>query len=102
MEELKKQCAIVLAGGSGSRMQSTTKKQYLLINGKPLIFYALKQFQDSFIDEIVLVVAKGETDYCKKESRFQASGSVFRVDSSYRKKISSNSKLWKYESKPYV
>lgn len=39
------------------------------------------------------------SDYCKKESRFQASGSVFRVDSSYRKKISSNSKLWKYESK---
>lgn len=59
--------AVVLAGGSGSRMHTKTAKQYLLLNGKPLIYYALRQFQDSAVDRIVLVVAAGQEDYCKKE-----------------------------------
>lgn len=59
--------AVVLAGGSGSRMQTKTAKQYLLLNGKPLIYYALRQFQDSAVDRIVLVVAAGQEDYCQKE-----------------------------------
>ena len=59
--------AVVLAGGSGSRMNTKTAKQYLLINGKPLIYYALRQFEDSGVEKIVLVVAKGQEDYCRKE-----------------------------------
>lgn len=59
--------AVVLAGGSGSRMQTKTAKQYLLLNGKPLIYYALRQFQDSRVDRIVLVTAAGQEDYCQKE-----------------------------------
>ena len=39
--------AVVLAAGSGSRMRSKTAKQYMLLNGKPLIYYALAQFQES-------------------------------------------------------
>lgn len=59
--------AIVLAAGSGKRMGSSTKKQYLLIKEKPVIYYALKTFQDSFVDEIVLVVSPGDIAYCKEE-----------------------------------
>lgn len=59
--------AVVLAAGSGKRMGSSTKKQYMLIDGKPVIYYALKTFQDSFIDEIVLVVSQEDMDYCRKE-----------------------------------
>lgn len=59
--------AVVLAGGSGSRMNTKTAKQYLLLNGKPLIYYALRQFQDSAVEKIVLVVAEGQEDYCRKE-----------------------------------
>ena len=59
--------AVVLAGGSGSRMNTKTAKQYLLLNGKPLIYYALRQFQDSTVEKIVLVVAAGQEDYCRKE-----------------------------------
>ena len=62
-----KTAAIVLAAGSGKRMQSDVKKQYLLLNGKPLIYYALETFQRSFIDEIILVAAPGEVTYCKEE-----------------------------------
>lgn len=62
-----KTAAIVLAAGSGSRMRSNIKKQYMEINGKPLIYYALKAFEDSFTDEVVLVVSPGDIDYCKAE-----------------------------------
>lgn len=59
--------AVVLAAGSGSRMNTKTAKQYLLLNGKPLIYYALRQFQDSTVEKIVLVVAEGQEDYCRAE-----------------------------------
>lgn len=59
--------AIVLAAGRGKRMQSDIQKQYLLLKGKPLLYYALKTFQDSFIDGIVLVTGAGEEAYCKRE-----------------------------------
>lgn len=59
--------AVVLAAGSGSRMNQKIAKQYLPLDGKPLIYYALRQFQDSAVEKIVLVVAPGQEDYCKKE-----------------------------------
>lgn len=37
--------AIILAGGSGSRMNSDVAKQYMHINGKEVIFYSLDTFQ---------------------------------------------------------
>lgn len=62
-----KTAAVVLAAGSGKRMGSSTKKQYMLIDGRPVIYYSLKAFQDSFVDEIVLVVSPGDVTFCKKE-----------------------------------
>lgn len=62
----KKITAIVLAGGKGNRMGGETPKQYLMLENKPLIYYALKTFEESIVDEIVLVVGKGEQEYCKK------------------------------------
>ena len=59
--------AIVLAAGQGKRMQSKVHKQYLLIQNKPVIYYALQVFENSFINDVVLVVGKGEEEYCKKE-----------------------------------
>ncbi len=59
--------AIVLAAGKGSRMHSETPKQYMELLGKPLIYYSLRTFEDSFVDEIVLVVSPGDEDYCKEQ-----------------------------------
>ena len=59
--------AIVLAAGSGKRMNSKVHKQYLLMNGKPVLYYSLKAFEESNVDKIVLVVGAGEIEYCKKE-----------------------------------
>ncbi|MBQ8280511.1 MAG: 2-C-methyl-D-erythritol 4-phosphate cytidylyltransferase [Roseburia sp.] len=62
-----KTTAIVLAGGSGKRMNSKVHKQYLLINEKPVLYYSLKAFEDSQVSDIILVVGAGEVEYCKKD-----------------------------------
>jgi 2-C-methyl-D-erythritol 4-phosphate cytidylyltransferase len=59
--------AIVLAGGSGKRMGGDIPKQYLPLCGKPLLYYPLQTFQESDVDEVVLVVAPGDEAYCRKE-----------------------------------
>lgn len=65
----KKYCtAIVLAAGSGRRMGTKIHKQYLLLGGKPVLYYSMKAFQDSeIIDEIILVCGEGEEKYCREE-----------------------------------
>lgn len=62
-----KTVAVVLAAGSGSRMNSDVKKQYMEVGGKPLIYYSLKTFEESIIDDIVLVVSRGDIDYVRTE-----------------------------------
>lgn len=63
----KKCTAIVLAAGKGTRMGSDVAKQYLMLCGKPLLCYALQTFEDSFIDEVILVTSPDELDYCKEQ-----------------------------------
>lgn len=64
---MKKTVAIVLAAGQGKRMNSKVHKQYLLLKDKPVLYYSIKAFEDSFIDEIILVVGKDEIPYCQNE-----------------------------------
>ncbi len=63
----KKITAIVLAAGSGRRMGGDIPKQYMELSGKPVIYYSLKVFQDSVVDDIVLVVSDEYIEYCRKE-----------------------------------
>jgi len=65
----KKKCtAIVLAAGQGKRMGTKVQKQYLEIDGKPVLYYSLYAFeQSSIIDEIILVVGENQTKYCQTE-----------------------------------
>lgn len=67
MNKKRRTAAIVLAAGSGKRMGGSTKKQYMLIKEKPVVYYSLKAFQESFVDEIVLVVSPGDMAFCQKE-----------------------------------
>lgn len=63
-----KNVAIVLAGGRGSRMKSQVKKQYLLIGGRPVLWYSLHTLQQcSRIDGIVLVCGSGEVEQCRQQ-----------------------------------
>lgn len=59
--------AVVLAAGSGSRMKSKVKKQFMDLMGKPLVYYALKAFQESPVDHIILVTGEDAIAYCKEE-----------------------------------
>ena len=65
----KKRCtAIILAAGQGKRMGADVQKQYIELEGKPVIYYSLKAFQDSeIIDDIILVVgSEKEIHDCSK------------------------------------
>ena len=60
--------AIVLAAGSGKRMGTKVHKQYLLMGGRPVLYYSLHTFQESvLIDEVILVCGSGEEEYCRRE-----------------------------------
>jgi len=59
--------AIVLAGGRGKRMESDVQKQYMELLGRPLIYYSLAAFEESDVDNVVLVTGAGEEEYCRKE-----------------------------------
>lgn len=59
--------AIVLAGGSGRRMNSDTKKQYLKIQGKPMLYYSLAAFEKSDVEKIIIVVSPGDEQYCLEQ-----------------------------------
>ena len=54
-------CAVVPAGGLGTRMGGAVPKQFLNLNGKPILYYTLKALQESgLISELILVVPKKE------------------------------------------
>ncbi|MBC7828391.1 MAG: 2-C-methyl-D-erythritol 4-phosphate cytidylyltransferase [Chitinophagaceae bacterium] len=58
-----KKYAVIVAGGSGTRMGSSVPKQFLNLHGKPVLWYTLTTFLNAYADlEIVLVVAE---DYLK-------------------------------------
>ena len=67
MENGKRYTAIVLAAGSGRRMQSDTPKQFMELCGHPLVYYSLYAFEKSPVDDIILVTGKDDVSYCRKE-----------------------------------
>ncbi|MBQ7359623.1 MAG: 2-C-methyl-D-erythritol 4-phosphate cytidylyltransferase [Lachnospiraceae bacterium] len=65
---MDKMIAVVLAAGAGKRMNSKVAKQYIELNEKPVLWYALQAFsQSELVSRIVLVVGHGEEDYVQKE-----------------------------------
>ncbi len=59
--------AIIPAAGSGIRMESKRAKQFLSLDGKPILALTLEPFQESTVDAIILVVPLDDLEYCKKE-----------------------------------
>lgn len=58
--------AVILAAGKGKRMGTEVAKQYLEVNEKPILYYSIKAFEESKVDEILLVVGDGEEEYCRE------------------------------------
>jgi 2-C-methyl-D-erythritol 4-phosphate cytidylyltransferase len=69
----KTKIAVVVAGGKGERMQTDIPKQFIEINGKPILMYTLDVFflYDKSI-QLIVVLPKGQInswkDLCKKHS----------------------------------
>ncbi len=59
--------AIILSGGIGSRMGINIPKQYVIVDGQPIINYCLKTFiDDENIDAIVIGVANEWMNFIKE------------------------------------
>ena len=55
--------AIIVAGGSGTRMGSNLPKQFMLLKDKPVLYYTLKSFLESYNDlQVILVLPVDYTD----------------------------------------
>jgi 2-C-methyl-D-erythritol 4-phosphate cytidylyltransferase len=54
--------AIIVAGGSGSRMLSEVPKQFMLLNGQPIIIHTVKRFLAVADLEIVVVLPEAHLD----------------------------------------
>lgn len=48
--------AIIIAGGTGNRMGNEVPKQFMLLNGKPVLMYSIEQFYKHDKDTKIIVV----------------------------------------------
>jgi 2-C-methyl-D-erythritol 4-phosphate cytidylyltransferase len=62
-----KTIAIIPSAGSGIRMSTDLRKQYLELNNMPILAMTAEKFEKcELIDSIILVVPAGDIDFCKK------------------------------------
>ncbi|MBR5177207.1 MAG: 2-C-methyl-D-erythritol 4-phosphate cytidylyltransferase [Lachnospiraceae bacterium] len=59
--------AIIVAAGTGRRMNSSVKKQYMEIAGAPVLYHTLTAFEKSDVDEIVIVTGEDEIPYVREQ-----------------------------------
>lgn len=60
--------ALIAAAGKGQRMGGRVRKQFISLRGMPLLYYALKAFEEfEGIEHMYLVLDEGDFDYCKRE-----------------------------------
>lgn len=52
--------AVIVAGGTGTRMGSKAPKQFMLLKGKPVLYYSIKAFLDAYDDLQVILVLPAE------------------------------------------
>lgn len=55
--------ALIVAGGSGTRMETNVPKQFLLLAGKPILMHTIEAFYNSDISHIILVLPLCEMEY---------------------------------------
>lgn len=82
--------AVIVAGGSGSRMKSDIPKQFLLLGGKPVLMHTIRQFASADKDtRIILVLPSNEIaaweglieDHSFQIPHHVVAGGATRVDS---------------------
>jgi len=62
--DTKKNYVIIVAGGSGIRMQAAVPKQFLLLNGLPVLMHTINAFYNSLSQpQIILVLPQAHREY---------------------------------------
>ena len=65
---MKKIYALIPAAGMGKRMEAGTNKQYLLLDGMPILAHTIKVFQEApFIAGIYVISPEQEIPFCRGE-----------------------------------
>ncbi|MEN0055916.1 MAG: 2-C-methyl-D-erythritol 4-phosphate cytidylyltransferase [Mucilaginibacter sp.] len=63
----KKTYALIVAGGSGTRMQAAVPKQFLLLNGLPVLMHTIRAFEQTTVNpDIILVLPESYHDYWRE------------------------------------
>ncbi len=63
MEILMHKYAIIVAGGTGTRMGGELPKQFQLLKGKPVLWYTLKVFTETYDDvQLILVLPENHLE----------------------------------------
>jgi 2-C-methyl-D-erythritol 4-phosphate cytidylyltransferase len=58
-----KRYAIIVAGGSGSRMKSEVPKQFLILKDKPILLHTIEKFTSLGEIKIIVVLPKNQISY---------------------------------------
>lgn len=93
---------IILAAGKSTRMNMDLNKQFIEINGKPVIYYAIDKFiNHNHISKIILVLDSKYIDYCRKNiiERFFLNRNIEVVIGGQRRQDSVYNALKSVESK---
>ena len=61
-------CALIVAAGKGLRMGSEQRKQFMRLNGLPILRHTLQCFERcAQIERLYVVLPAGQIDYCRRE-----------------------------------
>ena len=63
----EKVTAIIVAAGSGKRMGSDIPKQFMIVNGRPVLYYTLCAFEESSVDDICIVTSSEYIPYVQNK-----------------------------------
>ena len=55
--------ALIVAGGSGTRMETNVPKQFLLLAGKPILMHTLEAFYFAGVNHIILVLPQSQIEF---------------------------------------
>ena len=62
-----KKIAVIVAGGNGTRMNTQMPKQFLLLNGKPVLYYTIDTFLKAYKELAIILVLPEEYMAAGKE-----------------------------------
>lgn len=68
----KQKYAVIVAGGSGSRMETEVPKQFLPLAGKPILLHTIERFLSIAGIQIILVLPEKDIEYWNELSEEQS------------------------------